>query len=397
MKKLGIILIIAVCILIMPKFLLAQDVTELNQQIEEKKQEVDDLKKQTAIYQKNIRTKQEEAMSLKNQLSILENQIAKTELDVKATAIEIEQIQLETRNKELQILETEDAISRQKLILSETVQQIHQADSQNPLKIFLSNDSLSDFFNEAEYTKELQNSLQKTLSNVKVEKKDLLANKQALEDKKIQFVQLKEDLELQTVELQGENEFKDQLLVDTQESEQKFTTLYWQAKKEQEQISNNLVELEKKAREKLKQIKSDKPQLTDCQLSWPIPQNKITSTFHDPGYPFRYLFEHPAIDVRAKQGTVIKAPAEGYVLKAKDSGMGYSYISLIHAKGISTVYGHVSKILIEEDEYVAKGETIGLTGGMPGTPGAGRLSTGAHLHFEVRVNGIPVNALDYLP
>ncbi|MEX2054729.1 MAG: M23 family metallopeptidase, partial [Candidatus Andersenbacteria bacterium] len=62
---------------------------------------------------------------------------------------------------------------------------------------------------------------------------------------------------------------------------------------------------------------------------------------------------------------------------------------------ISTVYGHVSGFAVNEGQVVTRGTTIGYTGGAPGTRGAG-LSSGPHLHFEVRVNNAHVNPRKYL-
>lgn len=123
----------------------------------------------------------------------------------------------------------------------------------------------------------------------------------------------------------------------------------------------------------------------------------ITYYFHDPDYPFAESFEHPGIDIKASQGTRVKSAADGIVSVVVDAGYYYSYVIIKHNNNnLETVYGHLSRIDVRAGEIVEQGQTIGLSGGKPGTPGAGEYTTGPHLHFEVRLNGVPVDPMDYL-
>ncbi len=109
---------------------------------------------------------------------------------------------------------------------------------------------------------------------------------------------------------------------------------------------------------------------------------------------------HQAIDIPTPQGSDIHAPADGIVIKTHDGGYGYSYLVLLHSTGaesMTTVYGHVSKFYVSVGQEVKRGDVIAASGATPGTPGAGWMTTGPHLHFEVRINGVPQDPLNYLP
>jgi hypothetical protein len=99
---------------------------------------------------------------------------------------------------------------------------------------------------------------------------------------------------------------------------------------------------------------------------------------------------HYGDDLACKVGTPIIATAAGTVVYAGISGGYGNLIEINHADGAQSRYGHMSKINVTIGEKVTQGEQVGLSGGSKGAFGAGD-STGPHLHFEIRLNGKPVD------
>jgi murein DD-endopeptidase MepM/ murein hydrolase activator NlpD len=136
---------------------------------------------------------------------------------------------------------------------------------------------------------------------------------------------------------------------------------------------------------------------TPSFASWPVePLEGISAGFRDAHYEQLFGIAHEGLDIPTEQGTVVRAPEDGVVETVEDNGMGFSYAIVKH-DGYATLYGHLSAFLVEEGQAIVQGEPIGLSGGRPGTRGAGRLTTGPHLHFEVLIDGEHRDPLPYLP
>lgn len=408
MKK--ILKIIAVSVLFLALFLNAphfiygqieaeqnEEVKQINKDIQSKKDKIKKMQDQQAVYEGLIKQKQDEKASLNNQLAILENRLAKAALDIESAQTEIDRTNLEIDKVNFEINDKDKQILNQKEHIASIVRLMQEQDNKSTLEILLVNDTLNDFVSQVKYLEDINKEVGLSLETLKQYKDDLAAQQKELNAKKQELSQLKAELLGKKSDLASEQDNKTYLLDQTKSSEREYQRLLKLAKQEQQQAESDIVNLEKAVRAKLSKIAGKKLEFNDAGFIWPVPRNTIMAYFHDPDYPFRYIFEHPAIDIRAAQGTTLRAAASGYVAIAKNAGKGYSYIMIVHGNGLATVYGHVSKIYVQTDEYVVQGQAIGLSGGMPGTNGAGSLTTGAHLHFEIRLNGVPVNPLEYLP
>lgn len=145
---------------------------------------------------------------------------------------------------------------------------------------------------------------------------------------------------------------------------------------------------------------SQRSQVRDIAVAfnWPVaPSLGISAGYRDGAYQARFGITHEGIDIPTLQGTTILAPADAVVSRVNDRGFGFNSLILSHAGGYATLYGHVTSFLVSEGQTVRAGDPIALSGGTPGTPGAGLLTTGAHLHFEVLKDGAHIDPRSVLP
>ena len=154
---------------------------------------------------------------------------------------------------------------------------------------------------------------------------------------------------------------------------------------EEERIARELEEARRRA-----ELEARLGQITEAGWVLPSP-GAITSWFGPRLHPILgYTRMHNGVDFNCWTGDPIRSATDGIVIMAQYYG-GYGYTIIVqHANSLSTLYAHLSAFNSQVNDYVVAGQQIGQCG----TTG---LSTGPHLHFEVRQSGAPVNPLPYLP
>lgn len=377
---------------------------------------------------------QDQRLTLQNQLSILNRQIDETVSITQNVMMQIDDKQNDITKLEGEIEIKNIEIENQKKMLSEYLTVLYEQENSmndtldkenavNVAKLLLSDKSPDEALRELHYF----NILEATGLDIfdKLEKlvKQQEYGKIVLENSRNKLEMLYRQLEEQQQTLETQQQAKAQLLEETKGQETIYQQLLDESIQEQAQSLEDINSL----RDNLKFIQDKIAELGDkfnpddfksvfdrdttnvyqyikdhkseeFTPRWPVsPSRGISAYFHDESYRKAMGLPHEAIDIRALQSTPIHAPADGVVYKTRDNGYGYSYIILAHSAGFMTLYGHVSEIRVKEGEKIKQGQVIGLSGATPGTKGAGLLTTGAHLHFEVLLGGKHVDPLDYLP
>ncbi|MBI3251628.1 MAG: peptidoglycan DD-metalloendopeptidase family protein [Candidatus Andersenbacteria bacterium] len=377
----------------------AKTLDELRQELESKRKSLQDTESKIKTFQETIRKKRQEARTLDDQIGIIDDNIQEIELTVTQTIQKIDEATSEIEAVQAEIEIKEGEIDKQKLLLAQYIRSIQQLDQQSTVTIFLKYETFSEAMNESSALEALQNRAQATLTTIQQLHSELTSKRRELEDFKQSLNALRRRQEAQQKILTNEKDSKKRILDLTNAQESQYRSLLTQAQQEHKAAQAAIASLDSAIREELNRQGYGKLPSVGT-FNWPIePIFGVSCAFHCAGYPYSYLIgPHTGTDIPTYVGTPIKAPADGYVAKLHDSGgRGYSYILLLHGDNISTVFGHVSGFgNVREGELVTRGTVIGYTGGAPGSHGSG-LSTGPHLHFEVRINNQPVNAQKYLP
>ncbi|MFA5947490.1 MAG: peptidoglycan DD-metalloendopeptidase family protein [Candidatus Gracilibacteria bacterium] len=385
--------------------------------------------------QKRIENIKEEKMSLTTQLDLIDYQLDKTKkkyIDVMKQIFDkenrIKAIEEETQIKEIAFEAQKELLRDYAKILYEKEKEVLEIDENgdvNTVKLLFSDQSIGENFRQLKYLDILNETGQEILIKLENISTDLENLKDNLKKEKIKLQQLQVSVEAEKNNLEEQKQSKEMLVKISTGQEQIYGKLIEQSIAQQEDSLNQIKNLSSAMvylqdemtknggnfdKEKFLELIDGKTKavyefnLSNLNASpagtfiWPIePKKGLSAYFRDPSYSGVFGVKHNAIDIPTNQQSLVRAAADGVVYTTKDNGYGYSYIIIAHAGGYQTVYGHITEILVKEGQTIKQGSIIGLSGGMPGTKGAGYMTTGPHLHFEMLLNGSYVDPLDNLP
>lgn len=418
---------------------------EIKKNLAEENQQFGALSKKVRHLEKALEPIQRQMESLNGEIDLFNQQISESKLKIKNVEFQIVEKQLILKDLFYEQRKSEVELSAQKKVVLDYILLVYQEDEKfrnaldngsSTLKLLLADTSVSENLLGKEYLSVLEETGREVFYDLHRKKLALDEKRANIQKEQAALEELNQSLYQERTIMEQNRQTKKALLEETQGKEEQYQQLLEESLKQQLESAIQIQNMRENVdfiTEKLKVLdeslaevatltpsdvvsdptllnpdQSDTPVPTISEeatpeaparlhpLSWPVPPIAITAYFHDETYPKKWGI-HQATDIRARQFTEIHAPANAYVFQTKDNGMGYSYIILAHKNKLITVYGHVTEILVKAGTVVKEGDVIGLTGGTPGTKGAGYQTTGPHLHFEVWRDGSPVNPLDYLP
>lgn len=389
---------------------------QIRRQLNTQSDALGEVSEDVSVIEQHLHDASEKITTLEEQLEILANEIDYSERKIALLDKEIERLnkaidkkKAEIEEKQKDLAELEDLAAEFMRFLYVQNVNIGSFDSSFSQTIKLlfaeefANDQLTDLY-FLELVEVTQRNLFEELDRLKLELQeqeiDLKKEKTGL------TVLQREAVRVRNVKV-IQQDAQVALLEETRGKEEIYRSLLKQAQEDRVRIRRQIRDLGvsyEQLAEQLNKVGSGfatnkvGAELGDGKLGWPIkPSRGISAFFRDQSYKAALGVEHDAIDIRAVMQTPVLAAEDGIVSKIKGGDdISYHYIIIAHRGGILTLYGHMYDIFVTEGEVIRRGQTIGLSGGLPGTRGAGYLTTGPHLHFEVFNNGRNVDPMLYM-
>jgi murein DD-endopeptidase MepM/ murein hydrolase activator NlpD len=344
-----------------------------------------DLQKKQKNIQQQIKEIREKAEALKGEQKSIQQEIDALDSELRALSLEIDSYELQKEEINMQIADSEqkiknlsEEIDKNNEILEERLRVMYKNGTAGYMEVLLNAENLIDALTRMDMIQLIVQSDVELLKNI---------NDQKLQVEDLKVQQEAKRMELTAV-LNNLNAKQNEVMVASRSKERYMESLKTNLKEMQRQEA--AMEAQSAQIEKDILAAQRAVEYVGGEMAWPVPgQYRITSNFGGRADPITGVWtSHGGTDIAAPYGTPIVAANSGVVIF---SGWHYSYGNYVivdHGGGIATLYGHCSKLLVSKGQEVSRGEKIALVGSTG-------YSTGNHLHFEVRINGVRTDAMKY--
>ena len=377
-RVLGVLLLLSLVLVAVPAGPALGAPNEIDQRIDEldqMKAEIEELLRQLASKKSAEKSVLAELDKLERQLSIAAKELNYIEVQMSITGDKIAKTRAE-------VAVMKQKLESQKTAFDSRLVSMYKAGRVSYIDILLTSGSLSEFMSRLHYLRQIAVQDTGLISEYAANHAALVVKQEEYEERAAELTGLKASQELKRAEVTSRSQDREGYLASVQADKGRLEQSLDQMEKEADALNKVIADL---------QAKGQKPQAHALKMGWPASGGWISSYYGNRLHPILgYYRWHSGVDYAADSGRPILAMEDGTIILAGTNG-GYGNCVIIdHGGGVSTLYGHASKILVKKGQDVIKGQTVALVGSTG-------LSTGPHLHFEVRVKGETQDPLKWLP
>lgn len=353
----------------------AEDINSLQEQS-------NDLTEKLDITNNMLQAVQDELSQNMQQLQELDSQILQSQVEINTVNEEIAEIEEQISENEEKLKQIQEESDKLQDTVDERLILMYERPKLQFLQILLESKSANEFISTYYALKELIKYDDELIKTVKQQKNEIETTKKILEEKRNIVIAQKQKLQKKSRILENDKIKRNYYVSKLTEEEKNL----------QEQIDDyNSQVQEIEAEIKFLALNSISEDYIGGAMIWPIPgYTNITSKYGMRVHPITNAYKlHTGMDVGAPMGASFVASANGIVVKATYNNAYGNMVIIDHGGGVQTLYAHGSEIVAQLGQTVSAGDEI-LKVGSTG------YSTGAHAHFEIRINGITVNPEEYL-
>jgi len=337
------------------------------------------IENQIKEFRKQTNALKGEKQSVQQEIDALDNEIRALSLEADSYELEKQEITMKIAESEQKISELNIEIQNNNEVLEDRLRVMYKNGTSGYMEVILNSENIVDALTRIDMIQLIVKSDVDLLKSITEQKAEVEEIKLSQETERLELTAVINDLDAKQNEVIVASRSKEAYMASIQGDINEI-------QRQEAEMNAQSAKIEKEIMAAQRAV-----EYAGGEMAWPVPGNyRISSPYGGRSDPITGAWSfHGGTDIAAPYGSAIVSANDGVVIFAGWHNSYGNYIIVDHGGGISTLYGHCSKLLAGKGQAVSRGETIAKIGSTG-------YSTGNHLHFEVRINGARTQPMDYL-